>query len=959
MAQHYEQSPTFAHWLKCRRRALDLTQEELAARVGYASPTLQKIERGVRRPSRELAERLAHALAIPAHDQSRFLRLARLDPALPRDDAAERHEAPLAARPPTISPPVSLVGREAERAALLERLGHDHQRLITLIGPGGIGKTSLALQLAVDLAADTRFCDGVAVALFAPIATVNDVPLAILEALAIPVQRAQPAAEQLLAVLRERKLLLVLDNLEHLLSPAMAATLTQFLSRMLAEAPAVRLLATSRERLRLREEHVIDVRGLALPASDSGPRVERSAAVQLFVERAQRVAATFALDAHNRAAVAHICRRLEGLPLAIELAAAWTRALTPHEIAAEIDRSLDFLAGGDRDMPDRHRSLRAALDHSWHLLDRAEQRTLARLSVFSGGCERDATSAVVGATLPILSALIDKSLLCTASVAGTTRYTLHELVRQYAAERLASDPDDQQATALRHSAYYAELLQRWIAAQMRGSLQGNWAALNANSDNLRAAWTWAATTGDSSTVMNMALGLSLFYDTHGWVLDGAALFGRIAAALAAAPGDTRAAQGLVIGWQGYFLYRAGHLKEAARQLERGVALAQQVGSSEGLANLLLHLGSVELFSARFERAQARHAQAAHLADAANDHFTRQWVVVFQGMMALFGGDYPQAEQHLVQSLEIWRSQGFSRGIVATLLLLGETLRLAGRPSEAEAHIRDSLRLSSATRDISTVAACLRELGALALARGEWDEARYLLTESYEGMRAVGDPMFTGRSRSLLLQLEAQRGDLAAARQGCSELLGLARTGLALLLVEAAYGLALILAAENSHSEALSILIALENTPGEQITLERAAQLRADLERRLTPAACAQAAERAPAGDLLPWLEELCARGPAPTQPSLPPPAIDDSTPIVPSGALFVAETGAVLSPREVEVLRLLMAGASNRAIADTLVISLHTAKHHVASILAKLGVTTRAQAALRGRALGLAPHEPH
>ncbi len=297
--------------------------------------------------------------------------------------------------PRPLPTPLDLVGRMAERALLTEHLRAGGRRLVTLLGPGGIGKTSLALRVAADLAASPAFADGVAVALLAPVATADDVPIAIAASLGVPLQGARPALEQLVDALRDQELLLVLDNLEHLLRPGDGEALTALIARLLAEVPGLRVLATSRERLRLRDEQVLDLGGLALPASDSGPRVERSEAVRLFVERAQRVSPAFALSAESRTVVAQICRRLEGMPLAIELAASWTRALAPHEIAEEIERSLDFLSGADRDTPARHRSMRAALDHSWQLLDNNERRALAQLSVFRGGWDRDAAVAVV------------------------------------------------------------------------------------------------------------------------------------------------------------------------------------------------------------------------------------------------------------------------------------------------------------------------------------------------------------------------------------------------------------------------------------------------------------------------------------------------------------------------------------------------------------------------------------
>jgi ATP/maltotriose-dependent transcriptional regulator MalT len=223
------------------------------------------------------------------------------------------------------------------------------------------------------------------------------------------------------------------------------------------------------------------------------------------------------------------------------------------------------------------------------------------------------------------------------------------------------------------------------------------------------------------------------------------------------------------------------------------------------------------------------------------------------------------------------------------------------------------------------------------------------------MRELGDLMYAGRSRSLLVRLEVQRGEQAAAHRGCAELLRLVHDGLALLLAEAAYGLALLLISAGSQAEALAILIGLESVPGEYATLKLAADLRAELEGQLPAAQRTAAVELVGAQALLQLLDKLCARKPAPAQPS-PASSPELTAPITTVGALFIAETGEILSPREIDVVRLLIAGVSNQAIADTLVISLHTVKKHVASILKKLGVATRTQAALRGRALGLVPH---
>jgi predicted ATPase/DNA-binding CsgD family transcriptional regulator len=825
---------------------------------------------------------------------------------------------------------------------------------VTLVGPGGVGKTSLALQVAADLAADPAFSDGVGVAQLAPLTSAGDVAPALAEALGLTLHGSRPAEEQLLATLRGRRLLLVLDNLEQLLTPAEAPTLTALLVRLIEGVPGLRLLVTSRERLHLRDEQVVLVEGLAVPRADAGSLADRADAVQLFVDRVQRVQPSFTLSHANRAAVVQLCRQLEGLPLAIELAAAWVRLLTVQEIAVELDRSLDVLAGASRDSPERHRSLHAALDHSWQLLSDAERAALARLSVFRGGCEREAAAAVAGAELPVLAALVDKSLLRHSAADGVTRYTLHELVRQYAALRLAEDLPAQQEVEQRHTAAYTELLRRCINAQTGGSTPEAWAALARDSDNLRAAWTHAVDTADEAALLAMARGICVLYDSHGWHREGAALFERAAQALQQAEvSDTVC--GLVLGYQGYFLLWSGQAAAAASLLARAVALLEAGEETEGYASICSNLGTVELYAGHLAEAQRHYSVATQFA-AADDPYTREWALFFQALVALFRGDLVTAERQLASSLANWRSHSFQRGVATALAVLSEIARHTNRLDSAVSYGRECLQIGSMTHDPPTIARGLRELGAVALERGDIDEAAYLLIESCATTRGLEDWWSYSRSRAPLVQAQVRRGELLAAWQGCGELLQIAREGNRLALAEVVYGLALVRAAEGREDEAEQVLAALSQVPGEHATLQQAAALQTAINSR--SGSRPVATWKPPlAEEVLPWLEALCAREPGPTVASQALAPHESPQPVA-GGGLLIAETGETLSPREVEVLRMLVAGASNAAIADTLVISRFTVKHHVASILGKLRVATRTEAALRGRDFALAPLPP-
>ncbi|HMN30638.1 MAG TPA: AAA family ATPase, partial [Caldilineaceae bacterium] len=512
--------PTFGRWLKLRRRSLGLTQAQLGEQVGYAGETLRKVEADELRPSRQLAEKLALALKIAPDEQPAFIRFARdeatLDevvlplqlkpPPLPSATSptaivADRHP-PQATLPLPRDP---LLGREWEVSVVQNLLLRPTVGLVTLTGPGGVGKSRLALQVAANLLAhltpetgERAFPTGV---YFVPLASLDD-PTLVLPAIAQTLNVRETEGQPLLSALQEhlcdQQLLLVLDNFEQVLAAAPR------LGDLLQAAPGLKLLVTSRTVLRLREEQTFVVPPLTLPALDSAPEQmaatadplawPKAPALRLFVERAQTAQADFALTTANARVLAEICHHLDGLPLAIELAAARIRLLPPQAMLTRLAHPLQLLTGGARDLPTRHQTMRATLAWSYALLEDTEKRLFRQLAVFAGGGRLEAIDAVCSANeadaqavLDVIASLLDKSLLQQqADVDGEPRFRLLRVSREYALEQLEEQGE---AEAVRHRfAPHFLALAEQAEHELMGAAQQVWLdRLALESDNLRAA----------------------------------------------------------------------------------------------------------------------------------------------------------------------------------------------------------------------------------------------------------------------------------------------------------------------------------------------------------------------------------------------------------------------------------------------------------------------------------------
>jgi predicted ATPase/transcriptional regulator with XRE-family HTH domain/Tfp pilus assembly protein PilF len=760
----------FGGWLRARRLALRWTQDELAERLRYDVTYLRKIEWGERKASAGFLARLAEVFELPVES---------LPP--PEGGAARPRRLP--------SPPTSFVGRLDEVDAVADLLLGGN-RLVTLVGAPGIGKTRVAIAVAAKL--DERLAHGASFVSLVTVADAADVPAAV--AAALDVRTNDPAdVEGLLAQhLRADERLLVLDNFEHVVAAG------PFVARLLAAGPALRVLVTSREALHVAGESQYPVPPLPVAPGD--------VAVALFVDRARAVRPDFALDDRNRDAVARICARLDGVPLAIELAAGSARLMSPDELVAALDRALDLPSIGPADTPTHQRSLRSTIEWSYRLLAADEQVLLARLGIFVGGFTLDATAAVCagpgGATdrpavVAGLASLVGKSLVETRpESAGRTRFLLLETIREFARGRL-EESGEADELARRHATWALELAET-AAPHLTASDQLHWLDIvAAEHPNLLAALAWADR-------RNPELGV------------------RLAGAL----------------WR--FWWMRGYVTEGRRWLERVLATAPHdnqwwIRAANGAGVLARTQGD-------YGRARALLAESAALARAEGRADELAFAVATLGMVQQNQGNYDDAERLLQESLSLYRSIGDQRGIGHVLSGLATIASYRGDVSAARTLLEQALAAFRATDDRWSIAAASANLGWVAYTAGETPLARSWYRHSLETWRDLADDHAAANTLGNLGHVAFREGDLTAATGFYEEALLLVhRLGERRQLAECLEGLAAVAAARGRRDRAVCLYataaglreaIGAPPWPGDR-TAQRAAvdELRASLGRR--------------------------------------------------------------------------------------------------------------------------------
>ncbi|MGK0618361.1 tetratricopeptide repeat protein [Meiothermus cerbereus] len=658
----------------------------------------------------------------------------------------------------------TFIGRE-EELSLVNRQLESGERLIILIGPGGMGKTRLALSVAESQLG--AFADGVWFVALAPLSHSTLIVPAIAEALGLSLSRAPDPKARLLEHLRGREMLLVLDNFEHLMEGA------ELVLELLREAPHLRLLVTSRERLRLQAEWVLELQGLGYPPGYGLEAVRRSSAVRLFVERANRVWPRFALTPEVAPAVLRICQLVQGMPLGLELAAAWVSAFTPQDIADELERSLGFLESPTLDLPERHRSLRAVFEHSWRLLSPEQQQALACLAVFRGGFERQAALKVAGVSPPVLLALADKSLLRRTP---SGRFELHEVIRQQVQERAEASrilPAIRQA----HAEHYLALVED-AGAYLRGPEEARWLErLALEHDNLRTALEWALSRRDTPLALRLATGLHHFWYVRGHHREGRVWLERaLSLPLEGIPPRLHAKALNALAErakdQGDYRQALGVQQEALDLWQRLEDLGEVAGALHSLGTIVREQGNLDQALAYFEeslRLRREIGDRNGIATTLND------IGVVYGYRGQLEASRPYFEESLARKREL----GDRRGIAYALGNLGQVLSELGEPVRARALTEESLAIKRELGDQQGIAVSLVNLALLTLQQEDLDATWKHLEEGlrilYALERRWSIGVVLGSFVELALRLEQfeRAVRLVGAIYGLTQAMGLA------------------------------------------------------------------------------------------------------------------------------------------------------------------------------------------
>jgi predicted ATPase/DNA-binding CsgD family transcriptional regulator len=831
----------------------------------------------------------------------------------------------------TIRIPVPLTpffGREVELHAISRLLDEPGCRLITLTGPGGIGKTRLALEAARQ--AEDLFDGEVFVVPLDAVSSIDLLPLAVTDALRIVPSQVDPF-DQLIQYIRGRRILLVLDNFEHLVDGA------EMITHLLGSTENLKILATSREALNLKEEWIYPLSGIDVTPPNNGQ--DESSAVTMFTSCARRARPDFSL-ASEITSVTEICHLVEGMPLAIELAASWTRMLRCEVIAREIKENIRFLSTSIRNIPERHRSILAVFEQTWRMLKPDEQQVFKRLAVFRGGFDLPAAQQVASASLPVLSALADKSLLRRISSPNASgseeQFALHELLRQFAQELLAASSEEQRDTLERHAAYYLTFLQSHYPDLHAGQQQEAIQTIQPYADNILAAWDWAVEQGKVSLLVNAVQALDSYYQFQSRFVEGSSHYQRTVSRLEQLPDSTDchftlAQVQVCLGWfyirigkfdaaltaiqSGQQLYRQGQvppqntgshptlgqaiLAEISGDFTQAAALAEQVlaeseqrGDAHNAAFAKYVLASASLACGQYEKAQEHAQEACSRTRVIND----QWFLAYclnewaHSQRAL--GSFDHARQLYLESYGIRQSFNDPEGMALALFHLGNVEMAARAYNRAEQYYRESVSLYADIFDRGGLAAALNGLGSVLIEQNKLAAASESVTRALKVAREIN---FIPQILAVL---------------GCA-------------------GALLLRAGQPERGLALLRCVSEHPSSDEETRHKAAERLKGFRHQKYTSPYDANRDLSEVVSEALRYLQEL--------------PEGESGNFKSSSNAVYIGQVD-VLTAREVEILRCMMAGLSNKEIAEKLILSLGTVKWYSSQIYAKLQVSSRTQA---------------
>ena len=706
---------------------------------------------------------------------------------------------------PWINLPASSTPFIGRRNEIEEIKGHlKKTRLLTLSGPGGMGKTRLALKVAEEVADD--FQDGSFFVSLASIRSVAHIIQSVAEAVNFPLPTHEDPKHQLLRYLRKKQLLLVMDNFEHLLDGV------SIVGEILQSASGVKILTTSLEKLNLQSETNLNIGGMNVHNETASGNPEKNDAVALFLQSAIKVRSGFDPSPDELAKIVDICMFVEGMPLAIELAASWLHVLSVNEINDELRKGLDILDTEVRDAPERHRSIRAVFDRSWSLLDKKEQEIFMRLSIFRSGFTREAAQQVAGASLRQIAGLVNKSIL--RHDAGIGRLEIHELLRQFAQERLENTPQASGSTKEAYAAYYADFMQeRW--QQLRGSEEiSALTEIEADIENVRTAWRYYLDEQNAQQLQKFIYGFWRVYWVRGWFRGGIELFADAVEALAQAEYDSdlqamravaMASQGIftsLVGLadEGYNLIRASieilegleytielafayynltmaayYLNRPAEEQDAAQSYLKIVDTSNDkwlLANGLWLIGFAELSGRNYAESKRLSEASLKLYNEINNTFGSTWCFVSLGGIEISTGDFVEAKKYFMRCLQTANELNFNWLSSVAIKYLGEIALLTNDIPEAQEYFTQSLRIAYELGLDRDIANHLYDFASLRAAQNKLEEGveliSLLLQQPASHLARAGGGLIRDRAKMLLADLEnklSQETYMAALKRG--------------------------------------------------------------------------------------------------------------------------------------------------------------------------------------------------